>query len=204
MANILSKCVLISLAVTFCFSLLSAQTNEKHQASALFNTKRNYIFVSGSTGGGDYPFGGFGLNLSRQFFNGKTMAGIGVHYIGNTQDGSGIGGNDYVQIFPLMVDIRQMFMESRDGRFATFIIADGGYVISITGNGEDIEGPYQFLNGWAINPGIGFRFNIFENVGLMFDITWLHHSSPREWLPPVEKKGHKHWDVGLVRVNVFF
>jgi hypothetical protein len=199
-----SKFPIIVFATTFCFSVLNAQTNTNPQTSALYNSKRNYVFVNACAGGGDFPFQGIGLNLSRQFFNGKTMAGIGAHYIGDTGDGSGIGGFDPIQIFPLMVDIRQTFMESPDGRFSTQLIADAGYVIRINGHNSNDEGSYEYRNGWAINPGVSFRFNILKNLGIMLDVTWLHHSAPQVWSPPVEKKGHKHWDVGLVRMNVLF
>ncbi len=204
MQQFYAKSFLILLVQLFCLSAISAQLNPDQNIQKVYNTKKNFVFVSGGTGGGDYPFGCFGLNLGRRFFNDNLMAGIGVHYVGNTQDGSGIGGNDAVQIFPVMVDLRQKFMESRDGRFATLLIADAGYVFSITGNGVDNNGEYKFLNGWAVNPGIGFRYNIFENVGLMFDITWLHHTSPREWLPPVIRKDQRHWDVILFRWSAFF
>ncbi len=132
------------------------------------------------------------------------MAGVSFQYIGTTSDGTWSGIDD-IQVFPIMLDIRQRFMESKSGRFATFLIVSGGYVVSITGNDEDAEGnSFQYNNGWGINPGIGFRFNIFENVGAMLDLTWFHHSHPREWLPPVEQTDHKHWDVGLARLNIFF
>jgi hypothetical protein len=199
-----SKFQIILFAATFCFSILNAQTNSNLQTSAQYNTKRNYVFVNACIGGGDFPFKGLGLNLSRQFFNGKTMAGIGAHYIGDTGDGSSIGGFDPIQIFPLMVDIRQTFMESPNGRFSTQLIADAGYVIRINGHNSNSEGSYEYQNGWAINPGISFRLNVFKNMGVMLDITWLHLISSREWLVPVEKKDHIHWDVGLVRMNVFF
>ena len=169
MQHVYSKSIILLLSQILCFSTLHSQIYLELAPQKFYNTKRNFVFVNGGTGGGDYPFACFGLNLGRRFFNGQTMAGIGVHYIGYTADGT--FPIDPVQIFPVMVDIRQTFMESRDGRFATLLIADAGYVFSITGNGEDAYGEYKFLNGWAINPGIGFRYNVFENAGLMFDIT---------------------------------
>lgn len=203
MLHLYSKCFLILLVQVLCLTTINAQINPDQTLQKVYNTKKNFVFVSGGTGGGDYPFACFGLNLGRRFFNGQTMAGIGVHYIGNTADGT-YPVVDPVQVFPVMIDIRQTFMESRNGRFATLLIADAGYVFSITGNGEDAIGEYKFLNGWAFNPGIGFRYNIFENVGLMFDISWLHHTSPREWLPPIVQKDQRHWDVILFRWSVFF
>ena len=205
MSRVFSKFFLAAFTISFLgFSILHAQTDSIFQSPHSYNTKKNYVFVNGSIGGGDYPFAGFGLNLSHQFFNGNTMAGIGVHYIGNTSDGTWTG-IDPVQIIPLMVDIRQTFMESRDGRFATLLIADAGYVISLTGNETDSEGnSFEYLNGWAINPGIGFRYNIFENMGVMLDITWLHHESQRVWLAPVDQMDHKHWDLALIRGSIFF
>ena len=204
MDYIFSKWLLIAIVATSFLGQLNAQTIEVSQAPAQYNTKRNYVFLNASIGGGDYPFAGLGLNLSRQFFNGKTMAGVGAHYLGNTGDGSGIGGFDPIQVFPIMADIRETFMESNNGRFATMLILDGGYVISITSNGTDFDGVYEYRNGWAINPGISFRFNVFKNMGVMADITWLHHSSPKVWLAPVDKKEQMHWDVALLRGNVFF
>jgi len=203
MKSYLSFCTVIAFLLSGAIQL-SAQTSGSNKGATQYNTKRNIIFLNGSIGGGDYPFAGLGLTLSRQFYDGNTLAGISFQYIGNTWDGSDIGGIDPVQIFPLMLDVRQQFTGTRDGRFSTFLIATGGYVISITGNGMNEFGPFEFKNGWAINPGIGFRFNVFENLGLMLDLTWLHHAQGREWLDPVVRKDVKHWNVGLVRGNIFF
>jgi hypothetical protein len=189
--------------VIFISTAIQAQPIPNHRLQKTYNTKKNYVFTSFALGGGDYPCASLGLNLSRQIFNGDAMAGVAIHYIGTTDDGSR-PWTDPAQIFPIMVDLRYKFNESRDGRFATYIIADGGYVISITGNGENEFGPYKILNGWAISPGIAFRFNVLENLGVMLDITWFHHSSAREWLPPTVRKDYKHWNLGLVRGHVFF
>ncbi|HUR30491.1 MAG TPA: hypothetical protein VMZ69_03610 [Saprospiraceae bacterium] len=195
------KFLLSSFILFISFSVLKAQSSDENISQ--YNTKQNFLILSGGTGGGDYPFASFGLTLSRQFFNGETLAGIGVHYIGNTADTENWPYVDPVHVFPIMLDIRQKFMESRDGRFATYITADAGYVISITPNGEDDLGEFQYKNGWAINPGIGFRFNVFENVGIMLDATWMHHRHSQEWLN-IDKKEMKSWNTGWVRGSVFF
>ena len=195
---------LLTFFLIFSFSLLHAQTDSTFQSLQSYNTKKNFVFINGSLGGGDYPFAGLGLSLSHQLFKGNTMAGVSFQYIGTTSDGTWSGIDD-IQIFPIMLDIRQRFMESKSGRFATFLIVSGGYVVSITGNDIDADGnSFQYNNGWGISPGIGFRFNIFENVGAMLDLTWFHHRHPREWLTPVEQTDYKHYDVGLVRLNIFF
>src|SRR5688500_10020213 len=195
----LPKLFLFIIFSVSCACMLNAQADQND--GLLYNTKRNFVFLNGSLGGGDYPFGSLGITLSRQFFNGETMAGIGVQYIGNTATDNYV---DPVQVFPVMLDLRQKFMDSPDGRFSAFVIFDAGYVISITQNQTDETGEYEFKNGWGISPGVAFRYNILRNVGMMVDITWFHHSHPQVWKSPVEKKSTKNWNVGQVRGNIFF
>ena len=202
MGTLLFNYFLCPFIILASMSGLSAQSS--NELIPDYHTKKNFVLLSGGTGGGDYPFASLGLTLSRQFFNGETMAGIGVHYIGNTADTENWPYVDPVQIFPIMIDICQKFMESRNSRFATYIIADAGYVISITGNDIDEFGPFEYRNGWAINPGLSFRFNVFENVGIMLDITWLHHSHPQVWEVTTKDKEWKHWNTGWVRGSIFF
>lgn len=182
---------------------LNAQNQTDHLEPELFHTKNKFVLINGGIGGGNYPFNSLGISLNYQFIRSKTMVGAGAQYIGNTSDGM-FGEKDPVQTFPLMVDVRQTFMESENGRFATYIFAATGYVISITSNGESEEGEYEYFNGWGFNPGIGFRYNVFKNTGLMLDLTWFHHSHPRKWLEPVIKEDKKHWNLMLIRANVFF
>lgn len=166
-----------------------------------FNSRQNIVMVQGSIGGGDYSFEGFGLTLSHRLnARGKTWLGLGVHYIGYTDEGA-----DAVQIFPLMADFRQEFNRSRNGRFSTQVFLDAGYVFSITGNGADQYGEFKYGNGWAFNPGIAFKINILRNAGLMLDIGWMHHGGPRQWLPPTdEMKDYKNWNNILFRGSLFF
>jgi hypothetical protein len=199
-----TKCLVSIFLWLQSWSIVNAQTDTTEQAIPTYNTKKNFVMMSASVGGGDYPFAGLGLSINRQFFNGNTIAGISFQYIGNTVQGNWTGIND-IQMFPIMLDIRQRFMESPNGQFTTFLIISGGYVVMDPGSDSDVDGnPFDYKNGWAINPGIGFRFNIFKNTGLMIDLTWLHHDSPREWQAPVSYSDRKHWDVGLVRGSIFF
>lgn len=202
MVNQIFKFILSLILIINQYSVF-AQENLVDKDQNIFHTKRQYVMINYGIGGGNYPFQSLGLNLSYQFLKTKTMLGVGVQYIGNTADGT-FPTIDPVQIIPIMVDIRQQFMQSENDRFATYILAAGGYVISLTNNRESEEGEYEFLNGWAINPGVGFRYNLFKNTGLILDITWLHHSQPRRWLAPVIKQDQKNWDVILIRGNIFF
>lgn len=185
-------------------SMVYAQADTTGQVLQVYNTKKNFVMVNACVGGGDYPFAGLGLSLNRQFFKGNTIAGISFQYIGNTVQGNWTGIND-IQMFPIMLDIRQRFMVSPNGQFTTFLIFSGGYVVMDPGSDSDVDGnPFDYKNGWAISPGISFRFNIFKNTGLMVDLTWLHHDSAREWQAPISYSDRKHWDVGLVRGSIFF
>ena len=198
-----SNFTLLSILLSFFLSFsdqLSAQAPA--DPPKLYNTKRNFMMLHIGTGGGDYPFASLGLNLGRHFFDGNTILGIGAHYIGNTATVDWIGIDD-VQVFPVMLDIRQKFMESQNGRFSSFVTFDGGYVVSITGGDEDEFGPYEFKNGWAINPGVAFRFNVFNNVGIMADLSWMHHGGPKEWTL-IDRNEWKWWDTFWFRGNIFF
>jgi hypothetical protein len=195
-----SRSFFILTILCFC-SALHAQLDSLHHRT--FNTKRNFVLVNYCVGGGDYPFAGLGLTLSRTFFQNNTMIGLGAHYIGNTISENS-GDLDELQYFPIMVDIRQKFMQSWDDRFATYLIFDGGYTVSISGNDINQYGEYEYRNGWAINPGVSFRFNVLNNLGIMMDISWLHHWGPRQWLPPVDRRDIDHWDLALIRWSLFF
>ena len=168
--------------------------------------KENFLFVSGSIGGGDYPFAGFGLTLSHKSDpEGKSYSGIGVHYIGNTIGGEGaLEREEYVQIIPIMLDYRREFSQSASGKFSTYLFLDAGYVFTLTGNEVDQTGEYEYKNGWAINPGISFKFDVFRQGGFMLDLGWMHHSSRLKWLPPSEQTGRKKWNLAMARLSLFF
>jgi hypothetical protein len=172
------------------------------RADSAFITKRNFISLNYSMGGGDYPCAGLGIALNHRLANKKTWVGLGAHYIGYTVDDE---FRDDVQIFPIMLDLKHEFSLSQDGRFSTFVFLDGGYVVSITGNDVDAYGEFEYGNGWAINPGIAFKFNILRNFGAMLDVSWMHHTSSRYWLSPdIDRQDIKHWNIGLVRGSIFF
>ncbi len=191
-----------SLSSQFC----SLESNPLLDSVPNPKSKENYLFVSGCVGGGDYPFAGFGLTLSHKTGqDGKSYAGIGVHYIGNTIGGeNALEREEFVQIIPLMLDYRQEFKRSANGKASILLFLDAGYVFTLTGNEVDQTGEYEYKNGWAINPGISFKFNLFRQAGLMLDLGWMRHNSHLKWLPPSDKTGRKKWDLGMARLSLFF
>lgn len=168
--------------------------------------KDNFLVFSAGLGGGDYPLACFGLTLSHKAdAEGNSFIGLGAHYISNTiNTENGLLREEFVQIVPVMADYRQAIKRSGNGKFSTFLFLDAGYVFSITGNEVDDTGEYEYKNGWGINPGISFKFDIFKNAGLMLDLGWLRHTSRLKWLPPSDKTGKKKWDLGIVRLSAFF
>jgi len=184
----------------------SATTDSLTPALLTVPFHRNVVMVHACIGGGDYPFGGLGLTLSRRLGQqGKTWVGFDARYIGNTATGGNDFGIDAIQNFPLLADLRQEFRRSKNGRFSILVFVEVGYVISITGNSVDQYGEIKYGNGWAFHPGIAFKINLSRNAGLMLDLGWMHHTGSRHWLPPATVPDDvKTWNNGLVRGSIFF
>ncbi len=169
-------------------------------------SRQNYLMVSGCAGGGDYPFMGFGLTLThRSNPSDKSYFGIGAHYISNTiNTENGLLRQEFVQIFPIMLDYRREFSRASNGWFSTYLMLDAGYVVSITGNELDQTGEYEYGNGWAFNPGLSFKFDFLKHTAFFLDISWMRHTSRLKWLPPADKVSHKKWDLALLRLSAMF
>ena len=175
------------------------------QPLRLYRTKPNYVFASASAGGGDYPFLGGGLTLTHRLARyEKASVGLSVHYIGNKEHGYETNRVDFVKIIPLMLDLRHEFSRTRDNRFSTHVFADAGYAFNFTANSSNEYGEYEYGNGWIVHPGISFQFALLSDFGFFAEIGWVHHTSRRTWLPPVERTDIKAWNTILFRGGVFF
>lgn len=216
MVKINSKfCSILGFMVgTFCMMLASPALAAPLQTKLAFPSdsvpaksyRENHLMISGHAGGGDYPFAGFGITLMHQkSASQKSYWGFGVHYISNTIHGEySLERQESVQIFPILLDYRKEFSRINHGKFATYLFLDAGYVVSITGNERDQDGEYKYGNGWAINPGISFKYDLTKNTGIILDLGWFRHNSKLKWLPPVEKKGRKKWDLAMARLSFLF
>ncbi|MDX1910641.1 MAG: hypothetical protein SFV22_04100 [Saprospiraceae bacterium] len=132
-----------------------------------------------------------------------TMLGVSASYFGMSAT---VEDNyvDDVQVIPLMLDFRQAFYRSDNDRFSTWLFVDAGYVFSITGNEMDVEGEFEFGDGWGINSGISIRHHTFSKAGFALDLGWFRHTSRMKWLPPSEKSGQRAWNLGMARLTFFF
>ncbi len=170
-----------------------------------FYQKRNYVFVQGCAGGGDYPFAGAGLRFSHRLERYEQLrVGIGVHFIDNKKNGTEFSNSEFVRIVPLMLDLRHQLTATRNGRFSTSVFFDGGYAFNFTANDIDQYGDFRYGDGWAIHPGISFQFAIARDFGVALDLGWMHHTSRREWLAPVQRSDRKAWNDILIGGAIFF
>lgn len=168
-----------------------------------FNQKPTTVSLFGSLGGGDYPFGGLGIKLQRRVFNDNWIAGVSAEYIGSTAPGIH-PGPDPVQVFPIMADLRYKFTSTHDNRFSTHIGLQAGYIISITQNGMDEYGPYQYHHGFGLMPVISFKFNVFKDAGVFADLGWLHQRHRREYFGSLHSYPSKVWNQAVIRAGIFF
>lgn len=176
-------------------------TSDPHKK---YNQKKHIVMIHGHLGGGDYSFSGFGLSMCQNFAD-RWQLGLGVHYIGQTGNSNTITFPDQ-QIVPLTIECRWKFSESLHGKGATFLSLSSGYNFTLNkthfNSEQNID--MRITNGLFFNPGIAFRINLFENMGLMLDLGYQLTSSSLFNAQTDKKIGGKQWHNFAARGTLFF
>jgi hypothetical protein len=137
-----------------------------------FNSRSFRLSLGGSTGGGDVAFGGLGLALHYRAHE-KLLLGISSEYLGET--GSGISAPYAWQKLPIYLDVIYDLEQHFKGRTALYARAGMGYSFSLDNKFTDpVSNESRTVsNGFALKTGLGYRVNLFNDMGLHFDLDYL-------------------------------
>ncbi len=167
----------------------------------LFNTSPVRPMVHVGLGGGDYSFTAMGVSVFRQI-NPTVMAGISAQYFGEN------GKNSFLykwQKILLTVESMIDLKKYQNNRSSVYMKIGVGYSFTLNGSYYD---PNEYVNkkvtdGWAFNPGLGYRVNFLQNTGLNFDVSYhLIMDKLHDEQDAVIVKNY--WNHILFRTSVFF
>ncbi|MEM7575557.1 MAG: hypothetical protein AAF433_21815 [Bacteroidota bacterium] len=146
-----------------------SQDSSSSIISPAYFTNKQWIQIHSYLGAGDYSLGGLGVTISHAL-NQRWLLGAGVHYISQTNERPFRNQ----QFVALSADVKWRFSSSSDNRLATYLVFNGGYHLPFdrTFTVEPFAEEVRVTNTWYFNPSLGFRFNVFRNMGLMFDIGY--------------------------------
>ena len=167
----------------------------------LFNTSAVRPMVHVGLGGGDYSFTAMGVSVFRQI-NPTVMAGISAQYFGENGKNSLLYKWQKIPLtFESMIDLKKY----HNNRSSVYMKIGVGYSFTLNGSYYD---PNEYIykkvsDGWAFNPGLGYRINFLKNTGLNFDVSYhliidkLHDEQGAEL-------AKNYWNHILFRTSVFF
>jgi len=121
--------------------------------------------------GGDYSFTAMGLSIFKRV-NSYSSIGLSVHYFG--ENGTGSSRPVKWQKIPLTLESIFDIKKYQNERSSIFLKMGIGYSFTLNGSFFDSEELVikKVSNGITFNPGIGYRFNILQNTGLMVDMSY--------------------------------
>lgn len=121
--------------------------------------------------GGDYSFTAMGLSIFKRV-NSYSSIGLSVHYFG--ENGTGSSRPVKWQKIPLTLETMVDIKKYQNERSSLFLKMGIGYSFTLNGSFFDSEELIvkKVSNGIVVNPGIGYRFNILQNTGLMIDMSY--------------------------------
>lgn len=169
MSNVMhtSKSLLFMLLlpiVSFC------QDAKLKVSEKMYNTSKVKPMVHFGLGAGDYSFTALGISVNKQV-NRSLMIGLSTQYFGEN------GKNTFLikwQKIPITLESCYDIKKYNKNRSSIYLKLGIGYSFTLNGsyydNNEFIN--KRVTNGWAVSPGLGYRFNILENTGLNFDVNY--------------------------------
>ncbi len=121
--------------------------------------------------GGDYSFTAMGLSIFKRV-NTCSSIGLSVHYFG--ENGTGSSRPVKWQKIPLTLETIFDIKKYQNERSSIFLKMGIGYSFTLNGSFFDSEELIikKISNGISVNPGIGYRFNILQNTGVMLDMSY--------------------------------
>jgi outer membrane protein W len=168
----------------------------------VFNTNRIQVGFSYYQGGGDVRFQGFGMVIN--YLKTESFGiGLAVAYQGET------GSSDFRsyqwQKIPIMIEASYDLQKYFNNRAAFYARLGAGY--SFTLNGDYLEEALQeeiaISNGFILNPGIGFRYNVLKNCNIKTDVSYQFITDQSK-LPNGDTLANLKWDVIVLRLSLLF
>lgn len=177
-------------------------THKNSSETSLYNSNRFQTSLSYHQGGGDVSFIGFGLGM-HYWISPAFAMGVTSSYLGEV--GSGAARSFQWQKIPLMLESLYEYQKYADNRMALYAKIGLGYSFTLNGNYYDnfLEDEYRVTNGFAFNPGLGFRYNLFKNFGGKLEVSYLMISDQNKKATG-EKLSQLNWNAVMVKLAVFF
>lgn len=146
--------------------------DQKDNKDRAFNTHAFSIDLSGSTGGGDVAFQGLGIGLDYRV-NDRMTVGLATQYLG--ESGNTLRLQYQWQKLPLTAEIKYDLQRHFSGRTALYACTGLGYSFTLDDSyqSSDTGELLTITNGWTMSPGLGYRVNFLNNMGLMLDVRYV-------------------------------
>ncbi len=159
--------------------------------------------IYGATGGGDIPFGGGGIGFDYKIKK-RIKLGLGVFYFGETSRNR-VATPIQWQRIPITVQFKYDLQQHFNNRGAFYMRTGLGYSVTLNPDytDSDTAEPRTVTNGVYFNPAIGYRLNIYKNMGITLDVGYLLITDTRidERKEPLQNKS---WDQAAVTATVYF
>lgn len=169
MSNVMQKFKLF-LCMLLLPVFLICQDNKLKVSEKMYNTSKVNPMVHFGLGAGDYSITDLGISIYHQLHP-SFMVGVSTHYLGENGKNSSI---PQWQKIPVTLESSYDIKKYNQNRSSVYLKLGVGYSFTLNGsyydNNEFIN--KRVTNGWAVSPGLGYRFNILENTGLNFDVNY--------------------------------
>jgi hypothetical protein len=172
------------------------------KASNPYNANSFQTALSYYEGGGDVRFQGFGLSID-YLKNSSFGLGLSVAYLGET--GSSNNRPYQWQKIPLLFVASYDLQKYSNNRSAIYTKVGLGYSFTINGNyfEESSQQEISISNGFAFNPGFGYRFHITKGFGLKTDVSYLLIADQSKFANG-NKAANLNWNTVVLKLSVFF
>ncbi|HMU04954.1 MAG TPA: OmpW family outer membrane protein [Saprospiraceae bacterium] len=169
MSNVMQKSKLI-LCLLLLPMVLICQDNKLKVSEKSYNTSQVKQMIHFGLGAGDYSITDLGISIYHQLLP-TFMVGVSTHYLGVNGKNTSI---PQWQKIPVTLESSYDIKKYNQNRSSIYLKLGIGYSFTLNGsyydNNEFIN--KRFTDGWAVSPGLGYRFNILENTGLNFDVNY--------------------------------
>ncbi|HMR90294.1 MAG TPA: OmpW family outer membrane protein [Saprospiraceae bacterium] len=169
MSNVMQKSKLI-LCLLLLPMVLICQDNKLKVSEKSYNTSQVKQMIHFGLGAGDYSITDLGISIYHQLLP-TFMVGVSTHYLGVNGKNTSI---PQWQKIPVTLESSYDIKKYNQNRSSIYLKLGIGYSFTLNGSYYDNN---EFINkrvtdGWAVSPGLGYRFNILENTGLNFDVNY--------------------------------
>jgi len=179
-----------------------AKTINNTKTSTSYNANSFQTALSYYEGGGDVRFQGFGLSID-YLKNSSFGLGLSVAYLGET---GSINNRPYQwQKIPLLFVASYDLQKYSNSRSAIYTKIGLGYSLTLNGNyfEESSQQEISISNGFAFNPGLGYRYHITRGLGLKTDVNYLLIADQSNYANGT-KIANLNWNTVVLKLSVFF